>query len=159
MKRVIGVEGLENSGKSDILRKLAKDLIFRGGKVKSVYRYGRLNQACDASILDGDDDFVIVIEIDGAVIVIVSLGDYENIVRRIKDLLKRIGVDPDILIVAMRMASPNVSAVYRQEYGKLLDVIFKPGIKRWENLTYDQKEFLDELWLKMIKDAVAAVMK
>ena len=147
--KVIGVEGFSNSGKTSLLRNLAKDLLSRGGKVKEIFR-GVKRSKGTTEILDEDCDFTIVIELDGKVIVIVSEGDFESVVKRVRKILDELGVDVDILVVAMRFDYPPVGKVYRQEFGGKLKVVFKPGIKRWEKLPKEEKQSIDELWRGMV---------
>ena len=147
--KVIGVEGFSNSGKTSLLRNLAKDLLSRGGKVKEIFR-GVKKSKGSVEILDEDCDFTIVIELDEKIIVIVSEGDYENIVKRVREILEELGIDVDILVVAMRFAFPAVGNVYRHEFGGKLKVVFKPGIKRWEQLPKEVRQNTDELWREMI---------
>lgn len=147
--KVIGVEGFSNSGKTSVLRSLAKDLLSRGGKVKEIFK-GTEKPEGPVEILDELCDFIIVIELNGKTIVIVSEGDYVSTVKRVRKILKELGVDVDILVVAMRYDFPAVGKVYRREFGEKLKVVFKPGIKRWKQLPKEVRQSIDDLWRGMI---------
>ena len=147
--KVIGVEGFSNSGKTSVIRDLAKDLLLRDGKIREIFRGVKKTEGT-AKILDEDCDFTIVIELDGKIIVIVSEGDNENIVKRVRKILEELGIDVDILVVAMRIAFPAVGKVYRHEFGRKLKVVFKPGVKRWKEVPEEARQNIDELWRGVI---------
>ena len=145
--KVIGLEGFANSGKSSTLRELIEDLVKNGWKIDRVFEnvYGH---DAERKTIYKERDCIVVLKKDGQVIVVVLMGDYENVVNRIRELLGKLGVNVDLLFVAMRY--PEVGEAYRGTFKSKLTVVFKPGYKRWDELP--NQDGLVREWVERLKD-------
>ena len=149
IKRVVGLEGFANSGKSNLLRSLVKRLLSAGWKIVSVYDvYGRV---LSKSVLNTNKDCIVVLQKGSRIIVVVLMGDYENIVNRVKKIIQtKVKCEVFVLFVAMRYKNPSVGDAYRAEFGSRMVAIFKPPYRKWKDLPC--KEDITEFWLKRIEE-------
>lgn len=104
IKRFIGLEGLNGSGKTTTLKELSETLAWKkGGTVR--YLFSKRGSALNvASFPPSIDDYIVVIEISGKIVVIVTGGDDWWVPEIAVKVIASIQIEVDIFIAAIRKA-------------------------------------------------------
>lgn len=128
-KKIIGLEGLQNSGKSHIL----KNLVTRLSKGVNVVVYDY-----DGNLLQNltDKDYIAFFNYENKYIAVATGGDYLRNVKDVENAVNRNNKDIDVLVAAMRDVSPDVKSryeVFANEKGIPFETIFKPGFREADN--------------------------
>lgn len=149
MKKIVGLEGFCNSGKSSVLRIFAHRLLETGKILKS---YDFSGVELNVSKVSWDEDFIAVIEYQGKTILVVTGGDYISTVGIVIKIIASIKINLDVVFVAMRKQYPAVGDEYRTQVRNLFSMkvktVFKPGYKRFSELDKEEVAFADGLWVQ-----------
>ena len=101
IKKFIGLEGLNGSGKTTVLKKMSETLVEMGGVVRHIFSMKGL-ALNGASFPPSIGDYIVVIEINGKIVVIATGGDDwwvpEVTLKAIADIQIRV----DVFIAAIR---------------------------------------------------------
>ena len=152
VKRVVGLEGFVNSGKTSVMKLLCKS-ILNMDEARILHVLDMQGNVCTATKIDFRNDIFVVLEVKGKVVVIVSGGDYKTTPACIIKILLKLSIRIDILFVGMRYRNPSVGDVYRAAfnlYGITMESVFKPGFKRDWDIPDEVKEGLERIWVDLL---------
>lgn len=152
IKRVVGLEGFRNSGKTNVMNLLCKTILnMDGARILHVLDWQ--GNVCDTNTIVFGVDIFVVLEIKGKVVVIVSGGDYEKTPNFVINILIKLSISIDVLFVGMRYRKPSVGDGYRvafSQYGIKVESVFKPGFKRTDEFPEEIKEGLEKIWVDLL---------
>ena len=158
IKRIVGLAGFGDSGKSSVLRGFCKRLIgISGCKVLEI-RHGRriVHSKTIDELIKEKIDFSVVIQVSGITIVIVMAGDKPSAASMVMEVYGQFNLDIDILIVAMRKTEAegdDVSVAYKKvamENNIKIKSIFKPGFKRTGKILSEEFQWAESIWIDML---------
>lgn len=146
IKKIIGLEGPENSGKSHILKNLVKRL----SKGVNVVIYDYKGDVLPNFPKNGD--YIALFDYKNKYIAVATGGDYSNNVNDVKNAVNKNNKDVDVLVAAMRDVKPDVKSRYEEfarTNGIPFDTIFKPGFKRMYDPNFAPKAMgAEDYWVK-----------
>ena len=152
--KVVGLEGFVNSGKSGVLKLLNKELLnINGSKVLHVFDC--CGNECATKDISYNDDIIVVVEVNGKKIVVVSGGDYLSTPDIVIEIINGLSIHGDVLFVGMRYIYPAVGNKYKDvfaRYGIKVESVFKPGFKRTSELPEGVLECAEEMWVRLLLD-------
>ena len=152
--KVVGLEGFVNSGKSGVIKLLSKKLLsLDGSKVLHVFDY--CGNECATKDINYEEDIIVVAEVNGKKVVIVSGGDYLSTPYVVIKIINGLSILVDVLFVGMRYMYPAVGNKYRDvfgQYGIKVESVFKPGFKRVLELPEGVLECAEEMWVRLLVD-------
>lgn len=146
IRKLVIVEGFQDSGKTSLLKDFVSAVLTKRNATPylkngtpCIYKGAAFNKRCDLTTLKcPDGDITIVINDNGRIIVVVTIGDDDDVARRVKKILENIGVDVDVLIVAVRCTIKTLRKRYERIFKVKAEIIFKPGFKHWKE--FEKKE-------------------
>lgn len=156
VRKVVGLEGFVNSGKTTIMKNLCRLLLQdKSAKILYVFDYNG-NELADKEVdLDDGQEILIVMEVYGKVVLIVSAGDLLWVPKYIIEIIIRIKIQIDVAFVAMRYKYPEVGSEYRKqfiEFGVGMTTVFKPGFRRCNELSKEIVVTCENLWVNRLKE-------
>lgn len=106
VRRLVLVKGKADSGKSTVLKTVANKVLARGDAIRLFMCKGACQRMAIEQILFGQGDVTIVIEVNGLIIVFVTMGDEPDVAERVKRLLDSLQIlenrRVDLLVAAVR---------------------------------------------------------
>ena len=165
INKIIALCGYADSGKTTTLKKLAKLLLTKGavmGDKRGLWIFkgasSKRNHAGKAALDSKKGDVIIVIEINGRIIVIITCGDKDDVAAHVKEVLEGIlGNETFDMIVAIRKSDGKPKKL-KQNYNRIFGVqpicLFKPKLRYWEQIDAQDKDALDNYWVGRLCDLV-----
>lgn len=153
ISRIVGLEGLCNSGKSHVLKALCKILLALPNSRLLYVRQPNGEICSDSSRIDYRNDICAWIAVGGKNICIISGGDYVSLGKTIVDITVQVNIHIEVLFVAMRFLYPAVGEAFRKdmsEYGLKVKSIFKPGCKRVDHFPDGVLDWVDSIWVDLL---------
>ena len=152
VKRVVGLEGFVDSGKTSVMKLLCRTILNMDG-ARILYGLDGNWNVCAANKINFEADIFIVLEVKGKIVVIVSGGDCKTTPDFIIKILIKLSISIDVLFVGMRYRKPSVGDGYRvafNQYGIKVESVFKPGFKRTKELPDGVKEEFEKIWVDLL---------
>ena len=151
ISRIVGLEGLCNSGKSHVLKALCKRLLpLPNSRVIYVIQLDGTMDT-DVSRIDYENDICVCIEVGGKNVCIISGGDYVTLGKLIIEVSIKVKTHIEVMFVAMRY--PAVGEACRKDmsqYGLKIKSIFKPGCKRVDHFPDGVLDWVDSIWVDLL---------
>ena len=106
VKRLVLVRGRQNSGKSTVLKAVANQILSREDATRLLLCKGACQRMTTEQISFERGDVTVVIDINGHVVVVVTMGDVSDVAARVDRLLDNLPIlanrHVDLLITAVR---------------------------------------------------------
>ena len=148
IKKIVGLEGVANCGKTHVLRAMVNKLVSTGAKIVEIFCYDGMKLTDMGMPTEGE--FVKFLRVNNKIVVVSTGGDYLNVPIVVGNIINAVTLTWILFFAAMRMGCPNVSGAYanfaEKEGVVHFDTIYLPRFR--PNIDSVEKQYSGQaLWV------------